>query len=53
MACSSLPGSGNTAVAVSAAVAGLAAAHTYHFRIAATNAFGTSAGKDKTFKTTA
>ena len=51
--CSALPGSGNTPVAVSAAISGLAAAHTYHFRITATNAYGTAAGKDKTFKTTA
>ena len=52
-ACSSLPGSGKVAVPVSAAGGGLAAAHVYHFRVVATNAFGTSAGKDKTFKTTA
>jgi hypothetical protein len=51
--CSSPPGSGNAAVPVSAAVAGLAAAHVYHVRATATNAFGTSTGKDKTFKTTA
>ena len=49
--CSSLPGSGSSPVAVSAAVAGLTANTTYHFRISATNAGGTSKGSDETFKT--
>jgi hypothetical protein len=52
VACSSLPGSGSTPVAVSASVsAGLAANTEYHFRITATNAAGASQGEDVTFKT--
>jgi len=49
--CSSLPGSGNTPVAVSAHVGGLAARTIYHFRILATDPSGTSLGKDKTLTT--
>jgi len=49
--CSSLPGSGTSAVEVSAAISGLTANATYHFRISATNAGGTSKGSDETFKT--
>ena len=49
--CSSLPGSGTSAVAVSAPVTGLSANTTYHFRISATNAGATSKGADETFKT--
>ncbi len=49
--CSSLPGSGTSAVAVSAALTGLTTNATYHFRISATNAAGTSKGSDETFKT--
>ncbi len=49
--CASLPGSGTSAVAVSASVTGLAANTTYHFRISATNTGGTSKGSDATFKT--
>jgi phosphodiesterase/alkaline phosphatase D-like protein len=45
-------GSGNTAVAVTADVGGLAAGTLYHFRISATNAGGTSVGADATFTTT-
>jgi hypothetical protein len=39
-------------VAVSAALSGLSEDTTYHFRIVATNAGGSSAGADETFKTT-
>jgi phosphodiesterase/alkaline phosphatase D-like protein len=49
--CSALPGSGNSAVAVSAAIGSLSANATYHFRIVATNAGGTSDGSDQTLKT--
>ena len=34
------------------AVSGLAAGHTYHYRIVATNATGTTTGADSTFTTT-
>ncbi len=49
--CSSLPGSGTSPVAVSAPVTGLSANTTYHFRITATNAGGTSKGSEQAFKT--
>ena len=49
--CASLPGSGTSPVAVSAAMTGLSANTTYHFRISATNPGGTSKGSDETFKT--
>ena len=49
--CASLPGSGTSPVAVSASLTGLTANTTYHFRISATNAGGTSKGSDETFKT--
>ncbi len=49
--CSSLPGSGSSAVAVSASLTGLSADTTYHFRISATNAGGTGKGSDGTFTT--
>ena len=49
--CSSLPGKGTEPVAVSAAITGLSANTTYHFRISATNAGGTSTGSDEPFKT--
>jgi phosphodiesterase/alkaline phosphatase D-like protein len=51
--CSSLPGSGNSPVAVSVSLTGLSADTTYHFRISATNGGGTSKGPDESFKTTA
>jgi hypothetical protein len=50
-ACSTAPGSGAGAVAVSAPVRGLSPNTTYHFRISATNAGGTSAGADVSFAT--
>jgi FG-GAP repeat len=50
-ACSSLPGSGPSPEAVSAPIAGLEAATSYHYRIVATNSRGTSSGSDKSFKT--
>ena len=49
--CSSPPGSGSSPVAVSAAVTGLSANTSYHFRIVATNAGGTSYGPDLLFTT--
>ncbi len=51
VACSALPGSGTSAVAVSAALAGLVKNTTYHFRIVSTNAGGTSTGLDQTVET--
>ncbi len=44
-------GSGSAGVPVSANVSGLAAGTTYHFRLVATNAAGTSFGGDNTFTT--
>jgi phosphodiesterase/alkaline phosphatase D-like protein len=49
--CTPTPGPVEHAVAVSAAVSGLTANTSYHFRISATNAGGTSTGSDQTFKT--
>jgi hypothetical protein len=49
--CSSLPGSGTNAVGVSAPIAGLTAGTVYHFRIAAVNVGGESAGSDQTLET--
>jgi hypothetical protein len=46
-------GSGSLPVAVSAAVADLAPSTTYHYRLVATNADGTSTGADATFTTAA
>jgi hypothetical protein len=48
--CGSLPGSGNSPVAVSASVSSLTTGSTYHFRISATNAAGTNLGHDASFK---
>ena len=45
-------GSGTTSIQVSSAIAGLQPGTTYHYRIIADSATGTSAGEDKTFKTT-
>jgi subtilisin family serine protease len=49
--CASLPGSGETPVSVSAAISGLSAGTTYHFRVLARSAGGTGAGADLTFTT--
>jgi hypothetical protein len=49
--CASLPGSGESPVAVSASVASLSENTTYHFRIVATNPTATSYGGDNTFTT--
>jgi phospholipase C len=51
--CASSPGSGSSPVPVLAAIAGLAANTSYHVRIVATNAAGTSYGPDLLFTTTA
>lgn len=45
-------GSGTADVPVRADLAGLTAGTTYHFRVIATNATGTTVGADKTFRTT-
>jgi hypothetical protein len=49
--CSSLPGSGEEAVSVSAAIGGLSSGATYHFRLVAINAEGVRNGADRTFTT--
>ncbi len=49
--CVPSPGSGATAVKVSAEASSLSASTEYHYRIVAENAGGASYGKDKTFKT--
>jgi hypothetical protein len=51
--CASAPGSGESAVAVAASLGNLSPASTYHFRVSATNAAGTSTGSDQTFTTLA
>jgi hypothetical protein len=51
--CSESPGSGTIAVAVAASIAGLKAGASYHFRIVATSAAGTSHGEDHAFTTPA
>jgi hypothetical protein len=51
--CSPNPGAGGSAVGVHAALSGLTAATTYHFRVVAANAGGTTNGSDQTFKTLA
>ena len=42
---------GTTAQAVSAALTGLTSGTTYHYRVVATNALGTTTGGDRSFKT--
>jgi hypothetical protein len=49
--CSSLPGAVHTPVAVSASISGLQENTTYHFRLIAGNAGGTSYGGDEKFTT--
>src|SRR5205814_972816 len=44
-------GSGTSSTNVSAALAGLTPGTTYHYRLVATNASGTTAGADRTFTT--
>jgi hypothetical protein len=51
--CTSLPGSGQRPVAVSAPISALSPSTTYHFRIVARNTLGTSYGQDLTLTTTA
>jgi phospholipase C len=49
--CASLPGSGESPVAVSASVTGLSPNTSYHFRIVGANPGGTGYGSDQTFTT--
>ncbi len=49
--CSSLPGEGESPVAVSAALSGLSGSTTYDFRIVAKNSHGTSFGPNEKFAT--
>ena len=49
--CSPGPGGGEDAVGVAASIGGLAAKTSYHYRVVATNAVGTSYGGEATFKT--
>lgn len=51
--CSVDPVSGDASTAVSAALSGLAAGTTYHYRVSATSAGGTANGGDMTFTTAA
>lgn len=51
--CSSAPGSGSSDVDVDAALSGLSGGTTYHYRIVATNANGTTNGSDQTLNTVA
>ena len=44
-------GSGTSAVTASASLSGLTAQTTYHYRVAASNAWGTTYGPDRTFTT--
>jgi ABC-type phosphate transport system substrate-binding protein len=49
--CATGPGSGEAAVALSAALSGLRESTTYHYRIVATNPIATTRGADSTFTT--
>ena len=49
--CAAMPGAGTGVVAVSATVGSLSPGTTYHFRLVATNASGTTQGLDETFST--
>jgi hypothetical protein len=49
--CASSPGSGDSPVAVSASIGGLSKGTDYDFRIVATNAVGTSYGRNQAFTT--
>ena len=49
--CTPSPGSGNSAVAVSASLGSLSASTTYHFRVVATNPGGAHSGSDQSFTT--
>lgn len=49
--CTPSPGAGESAVAVAAQVSALSSNTTYHFRVSATSAGGTSVGDDETFQT--
>jgi hypothetical protein len=51
VACAAAPGSGSSAVGVSAAVAGLTPGTTYHYRLVASSVGGTANGADATFTT--
>lgn len=51
--CAPAPGAGTAPVAVSASLSGLTVDTTYHFRVVATNASGTTNGADATFRTAA
>ncbi len=51
--CSSSPGAGTSPVPVTAKLTGLTPGQTFDYRIAATNAGGTSHGSEQTFKTLA
>ncbi len=51
VACSSSPGEGEIAIPVSAPLAGLAPATTYHYRLVAASPGGTSYGADQSFTT--
>jgi hypothetical protein len=51
--CTPSPGSGQTPVTVSAAITGLSAGGTYHFRVLAANAGGSNSSRDHEFETLA